>query len=368
MEQLDFLKAQEYNKGKQIHSIGGVWMSLLSRKENLFVPTNDKKNYNGIDLIKFLCAIMVFIIHIPPFQGEVSEFAKDVNFGLQHVACRVAVPFYFVSSGFFLFKKMPVNKLDNEIIKTYCFKILRLLGVWHILLFVGGTGHLWYLGATVIAIILLSLCFHSRIKLGYIYVIACVLYLIGLFGDSYYGIIAPLQNITIFNLIFKGYKFAFSTTRNGVFMGFVFILMGATFFHRKIILRTRTALMGFVVSMLCLFFEVFLLKYNEIPIEYNMYVFLLPATFFLFSFAASIELKDRFIYKHLRNIGMVIYFSHLLVNKLTLLAVSFVDKYCSIGMVRYQFVLSLLFTLLIAIFTDWLSHKDRFKWVNWILA
>jgi serine/alanine racemase len=343
-------------------------MLLLSREEKHFVPSSDTKNYNGIDLIKFLCAILVFIIHIPPFHGEVSKFAEYVNFGLQHFACRIAVPFYFVSSGFFLFKKMPLYELDKDIIKVYCYKILRLLGVWHVLLFVGGTGHLWYLGATVIAIILLSLCFHFRIKLGYIYVIACVLYLIGLFGDSYYGIIAPLQNIAIFNLLFKGYKLAFYTTRNGVFMGFIFVLMGATFSNRKIILRTRTALIGFVVSMLCLFAEVFLLKYNDIPIEYNMYVFLLPATFFLFSLAASIELKDRFIYRHLRNIGMVIYFSHLLVNKFTLLAASVVDKYCSIGLVRYQFVLSLSFTLLIAIFADWLSHKDKFKWVNWILT
>ena len=343
-------------------------MVLVSKEEKHFVPINDKKNYNGIDLIKFLCAILVFIIHIPPFQGEVSEFAKNVNFGLQHIACRVAVPFFFVSSGFFLFKKMPLYELDKDIIKAYCYKLLRLLGVWHVLLFVGGMGHLWYLGATVIAIILLSLCFHFRIKLGYIYVIACVLYLIGLFGDSYYGIIAPLQRIAIFNLLFKGYKLAFSTTRNGVFMGFIFVLMGATFSNRKIILRTRTALIGFVASMLCLFAEVFLLKYNDIPIDYNMYVFLLPATFFLFSFAISIELKDRPIYKHLRNIGMIVYFSHLLVNTVISPALSVVEKYCCIAIKQYQFVLSLLFTLLFAIFTEWLSHKNRFKWVNWLIS
>lgn len=338
-------------------------MLLLSREEKHFVPINETRNYNGIDLIKFLCAILVFIIHISPFQENVSEFAKPANFWLQNFACRVAVPFYFVSSGFFLFKKMPLYRLDTEIVKTYCFKILRLLGAWYILLFMGETGHLWYLGATVTAIILLSLCFHFHIKPGYIYVMACVFYLIGLFGDSYYGIIAPLQNIAIFHFLFKVYKLTFSTTRNGVFMGFIFVLMGAIFSNRKIILRTRTALIGFVVSMLCLFAEVFLLKQNDIPIEYNMYVFLLPATFFLFSFAASIKLKDRFIYKHLRSIGMIIYFSHLLVYELISFAVSVIDRYCSVWLARYQFVLSLSLTLVIAIFIDWLSHKDRFNWV-----
>lgn len=311
---------------------------------------------------------MVFIIHIPPFQGQVSGLAKYVNFGLRHFICRMAVPFYFVSSGFLLFKKMPLYKLDKEIITSYCFKILRLLGTWHVLLFIGGTGHLWYLGATVIAIILLSLCFHFHIRLKYIYIIAGALYVIGLLGDSYYGIIAPLENITIFNLVFKGYKFAFSTTRNGVFMGFIFVLMGAIFSNCRIRLKTRTALIGLAVSVLCLFVEVFLLKYNDIPIEYNMYIFLLPATFFLFSFATSIELKDRSIYKHLRSIGTVIYFSHLLVNRFTSLAVKIVDKYFNIGLVSYQFILSLSFTLLVALFLDWLSQKERFKWINWILS
>lgn len=343
-------------------------MFALPAEQVQSVPIRGSKNYNGIDLMKFLCAILVFIIHIPPFQGEVSGFAEYVNFGLQHIVCRVAVPFYFVSSVFFLFKKKPLYQLDNEIIKAYCFKILRILGTWHVLLFAGGTGHLWYLGATVIAVILLSLCFHFRMKLGYIYGIACGLYLIGLFGDSYYGIIAPLQNISIFNMLFKGYKLAFSTTRNGIFMGFIFVLMGAAFSSRKMILRTRTALIGFAVSMLCLFAEVFLLKKNDIPTEYNMYVFLLPATFFLFSLAVGAELKDRSIYKHLRTIGMVIYFSHLLVYRFTALAVSAVDSYCGIGLKRYEFALSLFVTLLIAIFTDWLSHKEKFKWVNWILA
>lgn len=352
----------------EMRGIGGILMFAHPKEQDQFAPIKESKNYNCIDLVKFLCAIMVFIIHIPPFQGEVLGSAKYVNFGLQQFVCRVAVPFYFVSSGFFLFKKMSLYKLDKEIIISYCFKILRLLGTWHVFLFIGGTYHLWYLGATVIAIILLSLCFHFHIRLGYIYAIACVLYVIGLLGDSYYGMIASLENILIFNLVFKGYTLAFSTTRNGVFMGFIFVLMGATFSNCSIRIKPRTALIGLAVSVLCLFSEVFLLKYNDIPIDYNMYVFLLPTTFFLFLFAVTAELKDRPIYKHLRSIGMIVYFSHLLVNKVTSLALSVVEKYCCIAIAQYQFVLSLLFTLLFAIFTDWLSHKNGFKWVNWFIS
>ena len=343
-------------------------MFALSKEQERLVSIKESKNYNGVDLVKFLCAIMVFIIHIPPFLGEVSGLEKYVNFGLQHFVCRLAVPFYFVSSGFFLFQKMPLYELDKERIQAYCFRILRLLGTWYVLLFIGGTAHMWYLGATVIAIILLSLCLQFHIKLGYIYAIACGLYAMGLLGDSYYGIIAPLENISFFSLVSRVYRFAFATTRNGVFMGFIFILMGATLSHRKIRLKTRTLLIGFAVSMLLLGVEVFLLKYNNIPSEYNMYVFLLPATFFLFLLAVSAELKDRPVFKRLRNIGMIVYFSHLLVNKVTILAIRAMEKCCSVAIAQYQFVLSLLFTLMFAMFVEWLSRKKRFKWINWLLS
>ena len=238
-----------------------VFAPAINNKE-LHIEVKQAKYYNGIDLVKFLCAIMVFTIHIPPIQGDVSGFAKYLTFGLQHFLCRLAVPFYFVSSGFFLFKKMSPYDLSTETIKSYCFKILRLLGIWHVLLFVGGTGHLWYLGATVVAVTLLGVCFHFRIRFKYICILACLLYFVGLLGDSYHGIIAPLENITFFKYLFTGYESAFTTTRNGVFMGFVFVLMGAVFAWHHRNLQPRTSLIGLIVSMLCLSAEVFVLKYN----------------------------------------------------------------------------------------------------------
>ena len=338
-------------------------------EQERFVPIEEtKKNYNGIDLVKFVCAIMVFIIHIPPFQGEISGAAEIVNYGLQHYLCRLAVPFYFISSGFFLFKRMPLYSPDQGRIRAYCYKILRLLGIWHVLLWIGDKGHLWYLGATVIAVILVSLCFHFRIRLGYICALAGVLYVIGLLGDSYYGVIAPLENIAIGKLLIKGYMYMFKTTRNGVFMGFIYVLIGAVLSNCKIRFKTGTSVIGLAVSMLFLFAEVFLLRHYHIPIENNMYVFLLPASFFLFSLAVSVELKDRPIYAHLRSIGMMIYFIHLLVNALILLAIGIVDRYFGTALGRYTFIFTLLFTVLIAIFADLLSYKKKFHWINWLIS
>lgn len=331
------------------------------------VSPNQPKNYNGIDLAKFFCAVMVFVIHIAPFDPESFPLARYLNFGLQQYLCRLAVPFFFVSSGFFLFKKMPPHDdLNKEAIKNYCFKILRLLGTWTVLLFWGGTWHLWYLGATVIAVILLSLCFHFRMRFKHIAIVACLLYIIGLLGDSYYGVVEPLARLPVIKYIFTGYNLMFQTTRNGVFMGFIFILMGAAFSRCKISLKPQTSVIGFVASVICLFAEVFLLKYHDIPIDYNMYVFLLPAVFFLFSFASTVKLKDRTVYKRLRNIGMLIYFSHVLVIQFVSTSVIVINKYWHIDAAHYQFIISLFFTVLIAVCVDWLSCKDRFKWLKFL--
>lgn len=341
---------------------------MRSLTVNIATPNtalNQPKNLNCIDLIKFIGAILVFIIHIPPFQGEVSGLPKYINFGLQHYLCRVAVPFYFACSGYFLFRKMPVDALDVDRIKDYCFKVLRLIGIWGILLFVGGTRHLWYLGATVTAIIILSLCYHFRLKKQVIYALAGLLYVIGILTDSYNGFIAPLANYDIVRRVCKIYTFVFRTTRNGIFMGFIFVLMGAEFARQKKVLKPVWSAAGFLLSMICLFAEVYLLESHDIPIEYNMYIFLLPAVYFLFSFACTVPLKDHAVYRHLRVIGMLVYFLHVFVKELVILAAG---KIGNIAISNYQFWIPLVLTLGIAVFLDWLSGKRGFRWIHWLLS
>ena len=71
-----------------------------------------KESYNSIDIMRVICAIMVVVIHIPPF-GSIERF-DTINYYLQQYVSRVAVPFFFITSGFFLAKK---NSLDNFDIK-----------------------------------------------------------------------------------------------------------------------------------------------------------------------------------------------------------------------------------------------------------
>lgn len=340
---------------------------MVSIPANDMAQTNQKRNLNGIDVIKFLCAIMVFLVHVAPFQFEVSSITDTINFVLLKCIFRIAVPFYFVCSGFFLFRKMPNYELNENIIKNYCFKILKLYGLWSILLFIGPADHLWYLSGTVIAVVLLSLCFHLRMKFGVICLLACVLYGIGLLGDSYRGLIAPIAEVSIIKTVRHLYARFFGPTRNGVFMGFIFVLIGAYFSQRKVHLKPKTAAIGYLFSTICLVIEGCVLNHLGFQVDFNMYIFLLPSVYFLFAFAYGVQLKDRAIYRHLRNIGVWIYFIHFAVARIVYLAREWLAQYFDTGILNPVFVFAFPATLLIAIALEWLSGKKKFKWVGWLI-
>ena len=342
-------------------------MLRLSDKLKTDTPADQQNNLNGIDLAKFLCALLVFIIHVAPFQGELSGIPLIITFGLQHYLCRLAVPFYFVCSGFFLFRKMSLDQPDTDRMKRYCFKILRLFGTWQLLLVIGYTEHLWYLGATVVAVILLGLCLHFRMKYRHMCILAGAFYLVGLLGDSYYGLLAPLKEIPVLDSLFRCYEFTFDNTRNGVFMGFIFVLLGAVLSQRRMMLKPLGAAVCFALSMIGMFAELCLLKYFDIPKDYNMYLCLFPAVYFLFAFAYAIPLKDSGIYRCLRSIGMLVYFLHISLQDIVSRGLGALDTWWNLGLTRYLFLFTLAVTLLIAAGIEHLSRKDRFQWLNWLL-
>ena len=342
---------------------------LSIKRMNKAQFSNQSSNYNGIDLIKFLCSILVFVIHIPPLQNEAFELAKYFNFGLQNFLCRIAVPFYFVASGFFLFRKMDIYNLKPDIIKNYCFNILKIMCIWRVLLNTGDISHhLWYLGSSVVAIALVSICFYTRIKINGICGLALVLYIVGLLGDSYYGIIEPVISNGVLQYFMNAIVFFMNSTRNGIFMGFIFVFIGAIFSQHKTELKPLKAAIGFGLSMLGLLGEVFLLGYFDIPKDYNMYLFLIPASIFLFLFAKNLKLKDSSIYKRLRVIGFIIYLTHLLVNKIVVWVIGYIDKYLDVNLFGCEFLISLVLSIIVAVLIERLSCQNKFKWIKIFIA
>lgn len=323
--------------------------------------------FNGVDIVKFICAIMVCIIHIQPFSTDVSEVNK-LNFWVQNFPCRIAVPFYFTASGFLLFHKTEFSFLNVNRIKNYSFKILRLLGTWTFLLFVGGTAQLWYLGALVLAVIILSVLIKNDIPMRWIALISFILFFIGLLGDSYYGFIEPLKRFFIPKLFIAGYETVFSTTRNGVFFGMIFVLIGALFAQKHIVINNAAAICGFAFSLVMLFFEIYLLRHYSHPKDYNILLSLLPSTFFLFYLALHIKLKNRPFYRSLRVVGMIIFFIHLFVKFFVGLAIETANNIMGINLTPFHFIITLSFTTILAVIIERLSKRNRFQWLKYLYS
>lgn len=321
-------------------------------------------NHNGIDLVKFICAYLVVSIHIAPFPYHLFGIGTALNFYFQQTLCRLAVPFYFIASGYFLFRKMDVHNPDGERIKDYCFKILRFIGIWSILLVVGHTGHMWYLGATVGAVILLTLCLKQGMRFRTIFLLAALLYCIGLLGDSYYGFLEPLKKFTVIHYIVNVYEYFFISTRNGVFMGFIFLTMGAAFARINITIRISTAILGLIGSLILLAAETYLLTKFSSPKDYNMLISLLPASFFLFHLAKNIQLKDRGIYKKLRVIGVLVFYLHQLIYHCVGLGMDILNRRMHQDFSAYAFIATVLLSTLCGILIEWLSRRKRFGWLK----
>ncbi len=61
------------------------------------------KQFPSIDIMKLLYAVLVVTIHTSPL----NSINKYFNYGLTQYIARLAVPFFFVTSGYFCFRKQP---------------------------------------------------------------------------------------------------------------------------------------------------------------------------------------------------------------------------------------------------------------------
>lgn len=88
-----------------------------------------KVKYNGLDVLKFCMAICVVAIHTKPF------ITNDTLHGWVNPLLQTAVPVFFIISSFLLFKKL--NKLDrkeqNIALVNYIKRIGLLYAIWFVI-------------------------------------------------------------------------------------------------------------------------------------------------------------------------------------------------------------------------------------------
>lgn len=307
------------------------------------------KSYTGIDFFRLAAALLIITIHTSPL----ADFSETGDFILTRIAARTAVPFFFVTSGFFLISRYNyrIGKLSAFVRKTALlygaaillyipinlyndyFQMENLLpNIIKDIVFDGTLYHLWYLPASILGG---AIAWYLVKKLDYkkAFAAAAVLYLIGLFGDSYYGVIENFSVSSVFYaLIFQVSDY----TRNGIFFAPVFFVMGGFIadhkeeaaYNEMICINSEPGRMAltrdlfrpgrfgnstlgfgirFGMTLALMLAEGLTLHHFQVQRHDSMYVLLLPCVYFLFSFLLQFRGKR---HVRLRDVSLIVYLIH----------------------------------------------------------
>lgn len=283
---------------------------MTSKVEGMKMLDRQTDRQPAIDIFKFIAAVLVITIHTDPLV-EISESA---NFVLVHIIARVAVPFFIVCTGYFIGKRIVFesNRISNlkdarlfilksswKIFKLYllCSVIYLILSIsdwiatgwfslwafvdWGIAFFLSGSFyHLWYLMEVCYALLFLALIL-PLIRKPFVYLLIAVLWALEVLQYAYVIVLPPaIQNI--FSLCDK-VQMPFES----VVRVLPLLLLGIVIQHQK---KKSSAfcIVGFVVSMIMLFLEVYFVK-SLGGEKYSYVVFTLPLAYFLFSTIHSLN-------------------------------------------------------------------------------
>lgn len=276
-----------------------------------------KANYGWLDRFRIIAALLVIAIHTSPL----GTFQEGADFFLTRVLARIAVPFFFMVTGQFVVSGFTSGensqkaraRLHRYLAKTsvlyvFCILLYLPIGIYaghykeltigaalRMLFFDGTFYHLWYFPACILGISLVYLM--SRfLNLRAMTIVSAVLYVIGLFGDSYYGLI---EKVPVLNSVY-GFLFQISSyTRNGLFLAPLFLVLGAWMAgggqrpEGQELSEKRLFLCSlFALSFVLMTGEAFLLRHFELQRHDSMYLMLVPVMFFLYRLLLCIPAKS----------------------------------------------------------------------------
>ncbi len=252
---------------------------------------------SGLDAFKILAALLVVAIHTSPL----STYSPVGDFFLTRILGRIAVPFFFLVTGQFVLGQVLGAKNSFPLLWRQIKKILLLYGIailiylpiglyaghyqnlslldiLRLLLFDGTFYHLWYFPACALGLVVVSLLRRVLQERGLL-IVTSLLYLVGLFGDSYYGMTAILPPLSaIYDIGFQ----VFSYTRNGLFMAPLFLFLGAKLGRHPGKKTPAFYRLGLGLSFLLMTGEAFLLRHFSFQRHDSMYLLLPVVMVFLY--------------------------------------------------------------------------------------
>lgn len=308
----------------------------------------------SIDVFKLVMAVAVVAIHtLQPFVETLPVFCSKII----NIIMGLAVPYFFVASGFLLCNKLQISGLNSiqseAYLKKWLIRIIRLYLVWTIIylpyavvgfcneklgflksvivyvrnvIFIGEnylSWPLWYLLAMIVAGLIYYLILLLRPRRFLLVLVVLAVSLVGI------GHLIDSGNTT------GWYLSLFKNTRNGFFQGFPYMTIGfvvsAVGYGRNKLLMTILLFVGVIIQLLGY-------KSGSYVTIYSLFSLILSLD--------SITLNED-ICKKYRLTSVVIYFVHML--WVGLLILNF--KISSLNL----FVLS----LILSIMTSYLVVSNR---------
>lgn len=327
-----------------------------------------KKNYNCVDLAKFIASLLVVMIH--------SSFS-EYNLPVLNNLTKLAVPFFFGCSGYFFYKglkftngKIEKTKENRQKLWRYVSRIVVLYLSWSaVYLCVKipdwyATGwlsvkafidfglsfflessyyHLWYMVALIYATVI-GYFLLSFINIKVFSVICILLYICELFISTYLWLeidfVVKFNNLMIqYGLLWVQFMRTFMRAIPIMVLSYAIVKMN---FKSTILLLSFS-----VVSFVLLCVETLLMnKFTSNKNIYDFLIFTIPCIAFMLKFLTNTDIKgNKEIFVLLRNLSTIIYCAHPLMIRLLEFIPGFSDIN-GIGKFVPAVLLSVVFSLL----------------------
>lgn len=283
------------------------------------VKSINREYISGIDLTKFIGAILVLMSHTGLFYTYNDKF--EVYF--INIVFRWVVPFFFLASGFFMHKD--ANKFAN-----YIFRISLLYFSWTIIYIIlfdlsfsrrtilnGIIVSFWFFPSLLLSVLLVWLLNKAFSPLCVV-VISGMLYVLALIGDSWNNIPA-FSNIV--NSIYSFHHILYDhTTRDGVLFGSLYISIGHYLrtIHKKGKLVLENKIKCILLLVICYVFsivEIVIQIFLKLGSDKNVLIGTIPVSILILVLSLNMKIEKE-LSMWFRKMSTLIYVTHLAFMKI----------------------------------------------------
>lgn len=337
---------------------------------------NSGVTYCGVDLFKFIAAILVVFIHANEAKNEI------VSNVIVNCFSGIAVPFFFIVSGFFFEKGLSKAENKKVFLFNYEKKLLLLYFFWQLFnlplnihmyiekypdasvleyvlllfrsIFLCGNGVVWYILAMAEAATVIYLIhkFFSKNICLYIFISVGLLLMLG------YDSFSEILSLTPYSYVNEGFYFVFSWSNNFIMKAIPFMGIGYLISKNHIRISCKISFLIFsflsIVSLL-----VYILDIKSI-VKFDLNIILyIPLAILFFLISISIKLKLSLKVSLLfREISSSIYFLH------TYFIYNIMDIFFGI---EFSSIIKVLVSVSASICVYCIVKKSRIKLLNFAL-